>query len=83
MPDNSAILDAKSIAKGFLPPRMTHAELNAIVNPADGLVVYCTKCVQNAMGMGGGLSIFIAGTWYTLSANCMNLLTPVSGTQVP
>jgi len=46
-PNSSAMLDVKSNSKGFLPPRMTHAELNAIVNPATGLIVYCTDCGEN------------------------------------
>ena len=41
-PDPSAILDAKSTEMGFLPPRMTHAQMNAIINPAEGLMVYCS-----------------------------------------
>jgi len=39
-PAASAILDAKSTEKGFLPPRLTHDERDAIVNPAEGLVIY-------------------------------------------
>lgn len=39
-PDNSAILDLTSRSKGFLPPRMTNTEMNAIASPATGLVVY-------------------------------------------
>ena len=39
-PDNSAILDLTSRSKGFLPPRMTNTEMNAIASPAAGLVVY-------------------------------------------
>jgi len=41
-PDNSAMLDVKSTTKGFLPPRMTTAQIGAIVSPADGLLVYNT-----------------------------------------
>jgi len=41
-PDNSAMLDVSSTTKGFLPPRMTTAQIEAIVNPADGLTVYNT-----------------------------------------
>jgi hypothetical protein len=41
-PDNSAILDVKSTGKGFLPPRMTTAQRNAIASPAEGLVIYNT-----------------------------------------
>jgi len=41
-PDQSAMLDIKSNTKGLLPPRMNSASIAAIVNPADGLVVYNT-----------------------------------------
>jgi hypothetical protein len=40
--NSSAVLQADSITKGFLPPRMTTAEKNAIGTPAAGLVVYDT-----------------------------------------
>jgi hypothetical protein len=79
-PDPSAMLDVKSTTKGLLPPRMTHIELNAISNPADGLMVYCTDCGPNGLG---SLSMFIGGGWYTLSSNCLNPLSPVTGTHVP
>lgn len=36
----SAILDVTSTTKGFLPPRMTTTQKNAIASPAAGLVVY-------------------------------------------
>jgi hypothetical protein len=35
----SAVLQADSTTKGFLPPRMTTAQKNAIATPATGLVV--------------------------------------------
>jgi len=38
----SAILDATSTTKGFLPPRMTTTQKNAISSPAAGLMVYNT-----------------------------------------
>jgi uncharacterized protein (TIGR02145 family) len=41
-PDNSALLEVKSTGKGFLPPRMTTAQRNAISSPAEGLVIYNT-----------------------------------------
>jgi hypothetical protein len=41
-PHASAILDASSTDKGFLPPRMTTAQRNAIVGPADGLLIFNT-----------------------------------------
>jgi uncharacterized protein (TIGR02145 family) len=39
-PDPSAMLDVKSTTKGFLPPRMTISEMNSIIAPAQGLIVY-------------------------------------------
>ena len=41
-PHSSAILDVESTSKGLLPPRMTTAERNAIINPADGLMIFNT-----------------------------------------
>jgi hypothetical protein len=59
-PDSSAMLDVRSSSKGFLPPRMTLDQRNAILNPAEGLIVYCTDCGSN-----GTLSIFSNGAWRT------------------
>lgn len=39
-PDSSAILDLKSTDKGFLPPRMTTTERDAILSPAVGLMIF-------------------------------------------
>ena len=39
-PHSSAMLDVSSNDKGFLPPRMTWAQIQAIPNPATGLIVY-------------------------------------------
>ncbi len=39
-PDPSAMLEVRSTDKGFLTPRMTSSERNAIPNPASGLIVY-------------------------------------------
>ena len=38
----SAILDVQSTTRGFLPPRMTTAQRDAIASPAAGLTVYNT-----------------------------------------
>ena len=45
-PEASAMLEVKSTSKGFLPPRMTYAERQAISSPATGLIIYCTNCGQ-------------------------------------
>jgi hypothetical protein len=36
------MLDVKSTTKGMLVPRMTAAQRDAISNPANGLLIYCT-----------------------------------------
>ncbi|TBM98858.1 hypothetical protein EYD45_16145 [Hyunsoonleella flava] len=41
-PDNSSILDIESTDMGILIPRLTTAQINAIVNPAMGLMVFNT-----------------------------------------
>ena len=55
---NVAILAASSTTKGFLPPRMTTTEKNAIASPLAGLMVYDTTL--NLM------SVYNGTTWITL-----------------
>lgn len=45
-PEKSAVLDVSSTTKGFLTPRMTLNQRNAIVNPVEGLLVYQTDVVS-------------------------------------
>ena len=51
-PVASAALEVESTTKGFLPPRGTNTQMNAIASPATGLVFYDTTnnklCVYNA-----------------------------------
>ena len=42
-PDASSLLEIKSTKKGFLVPRMTLAQKNAIASPATGLLIYQTN----------------------------------------
>lgn len=44
-----AALDVSSTTGGFLPPRMTYAQRNTIVNPISGLIVFCTDCGKGEM----------------------------------
>jgi uncharacterized protein (TIGR02145 family) len=46
-PHASAALDITSTTQGFLPPRMTEAQRNAISTPAVGIMVYITDCGTN------------------------------------
>ena len=58
-PDASAQLDVSSTSKGFLPPRMTESERDAISSPADGLVIYQTDGTA-------GLYVRSSGVWEKL-----------------
>jgi hypothetical protein len=42
----SAVLQATSTTKGFLPPRMTQTQRNAIASPAIGLEIYQTDATE-------------------------------------
>jgi hypothetical protein len=54
-PNASAVLDVTSTTKGFLPPRMTGAQAEAIATPAAGLLVYANN--------GNGTTITSTGWW--------------------
>lgn len=66
----TAILQATSTTKGFLPPKMTTAQRDAIVAPATGLVIYNTTTNQlnifngswGAVGGGTFVSTFTGTT---------------------
>ena len=55
----SSVLELRSTTKGFLPPRMTTAQKNAITTPATGLVVFDTDL--------GKLCVFSV-TWQTVTS---------------
>jgi hypothetical protein len=59
-PNLSAVLEASSTTQGFLPPRMTTTEKNAISSPAAGLVVYDTTLNK--------LCVRTASTWETITS---------------
>jgi hypothetical protein len=61
-PDASAILDVNSTAKGFLPPRMTTVQRDAIANPATGLIIYNSTT--------GCLNFWKQTAWYEVCGTC-------------
>lgn len=56
----SAQLEVTSVTRGFLPPRMTTTQKNAIATPAAGLVVYDTTL--------GKLCVRTAAAWETITS---------------
>lgn len=69
LPNTSAQLEVKSNSKGFLPPRMSGDQRDAITSPATGLLVYNTD--DNEYN-------FYNGTEWTSLKNSVSKLTPLS-----
>jgi hypothetical protein len=58
-PDASALLDVSSTTQGFLPPRMTTSERDAISSPASGLMIWNTDNRQ--------IEVFSVSVWVGLA----------------
>ena len=69
-PQLSAVLNLESTDKGFLPPRMSYTQRNAISSPAEGLIVYNTTTNRPNVYNGTGWQTF-DGTW----ENCGGSIT--------
>jgi uncharacterized protein (TIGR02145 family) len=63
-PNRSAQLDVQSNNKGFLPPRMTQTQRNALASPAAGLMIYCSDCGANGTGE---MNYYNGQTWVTMN----------------
>lgn len=59
---NDGLIEMASTTQGFLPPRMTASQRVAIINPAQGLVLFCTDC-----GSTGELQLFNGATWVNMA----------------
>ncbi len=76
-PNASAAVEISSTTQGFLPPRMTESQMNAIANPALGLMIFCTDCTP--------MSIRIFNGYYWLGSDGVPVLAsdevynPVTG----
>ena len=77
-PHVSSILELRSTTSGFLPPRMTTIERDAVVTPATGLLVYNTSTSQ--------LNYYNGTAWQPISSiggiTSLNGLTGASQTFV-
>ena len=60
-PDPSAQLDVSSATKGLLPPRLTQTQINAMVDPAEGLIVY-NKTIRK-------LNVYNGTEWVDMNGN--------------
>jgi hypothetical protein len=74
--NSSAGLDVNFTDKGFLLPRLTFEQRNAIQNPAEGLIIYCTNCASDASG---ALSIYQGGLWRIFNIDCYSPSVPSTG----
>ena len=63
VPEQSSALDITSKEKGFLIPRMTEVEMNAIDSPAQALMIYCLDCPSK------GFKYFDGVNWTSLTAD--------------
>jgi hypothetical protein len=71
-PHASAELDVTSTTKGFLVPRMTQVQRNAIAIPVvAGLQIWCSNC-----GTSGEMQVYNGTTW-------TNMIGGVAGASVP
>lgn len=59
---SSSQLTVTSTTKGFLPPRMTTSQRNAISSPADGLIIFCTDCTATD-GSTGVTQTYSSAAW--------------------
>ena len=75
-PNSSSILELSSVTKGFLAPRMTKAQRDAIVNPAVGLMIYQTNNTPGYYYWSG--TAWLSMRQSVLSKNLGNLTAPTA-----
>jgi hypothetical protein len=69
-PATTAQLEVNSTTKGFLPPRLTYSQRNAIVSPAQGLMIYCTTCGSN-----GEMQVYNGSAWTNMVGGTATSIT--------
>jgi hypothetical protein len=71
-PDASAKLQVDATNQGVLLPRLTQTQMNAIVSPANGLMLYCTDCIPI------GFRYYNGANWTALvAASSLNTQTGI------
>jgi hypothetical protein len=79
LPDNSAKLEINSTTQGFLMPRMTLSQRDAINNPATGLLVFQTDNTQGFYYYTGTAWINLNSVNSTVVNNFNSLLYTTNG----
>jgi uncharacterized protein (TIGR02145 family) len=70
-PNASSALEVSSTTSGFLPPRMTYVQRNAISTPMAGLMVYCTNC-----GVNGEPQFYNGVSWLNMAGGAGSIPIP-------
>lgn len=79
----SALLDLTSTTQGFLPPRMTTAQRNAIAAPASGLTIYNTTTNKLELRNASAWSTYVSpddrlfGASVAIGTSATTIVTPV------
>ena len=66
-PNPSAKVEISSTDMGFLPPRMTYIQRNAIQHPAKGLVIWCADCDE--------MQVYNGFMWTNMSGAAASIIT--------
>jgi hypothetical protein len=74
-PNAAAVLDVTSTTQGFLPPRMTSTQRDAIASPPDGLEIYNTTTNRPNVRSGGVWREVASGTIGTTSDQVVTTTT--------
>jgi uncharacterized protein (TIGR02145 family) len=78
-PDASAALEIESTTKGFLPPRMTLVQINAIATPVEGLMVYCLDCTTKGLFVNNGTKFINITNGMGVNTTVVELTGPGGG----
>jgi len=74
VPVSSAMLEIETTTRGFLAPRLTFVQRNAIASPATGLLIYQTDFAS-------GYYYYNGASWVGIAGSAADLLLPFSKSQ--
>jgi hypothetical protein len=70
-PETSAALEVSSTSQGFLPPRLTSLQKNAITSPVAGLLIWCSNC-----GANGEIQVYNGTNWTNMIGGTASAAMP-------